>query len=63
MNAISWSARASLFIFQKHTHKKRAHTGSVMYITDKASRSAHNQNWWEGDFSPLQGLDVSHIGS
>jgi hypothetical protein len=34
VNVISWSGRASLFTFPKHTHKKLAPTKSVMYITD-----------------------------
>ena len=34
VNVISWSGRASLFTFPKHTSKKLAATKSVMYITD-----------------------------
>jgi hypothetical protein len=37
VNATSWSGRASLFTFPKHTRKKRASTESVIYITDNTS--------------------------
>src|SRR5580693_4206446 len=50
---LSWSGRASLFTFPKHTHKKRARTGSVMYITDNTPRWAHNQDWSEANVSSL----------
>ena len=64
VNVISWSERASLFIFPKHTHNKRAHTrfGNVGYrqhpldgLTIKIGGRLSSALWL--------GLDVSHIGS
>ena len=44
MNAISWSGRASLFTFPKHTRDIVAPTVSVMYITDTYPKLAHKQS-------------------
>ena len=44
MNAISWSGRAWLFTFPKHTSDIASSlTVSVMYITDNIPQLAHNQ--------------------
>ena len=44
VNVISWSKRASLFTFPKHTRNKvGSPPGSVMYITDSKSQLAHHR--------------------